>query len=151
MKRYAFLPLALLLCAGLPALTGCNSVTPDALSYSDVKELTKTDIRVGQGEVATAGRRVSVHFTGWLYDDTVLPSHYGQKFDSTLTRGKPYEFVLGTGQVIKGWDIGLEGMKVGGQRTLIVPSALAYGPKGYGKVIPPNTALVFYVELEAVH
>jgi FKBP-type peptidyl-prolyl cis-trans isomerase len=150
MKRYAFLPLALLLCAALPALTGCNSVT-DTLASDNVKELVKTDLRVGRGDVATAGKRVSVHYTGWLYDESSLPNHYGQKFDSSLTRGKPYEFVLGVGQVIKGWDMGLEGMKVGGQRTLIVPAALAYGAKGYKNVIPPNTALVFYVELEAVH
>ena len=149
MKRYAFLPLSLLLCAGLPALTACNSVSTDAVETSNIKELVKTDIRVGQGDVATAGKRVTVNYTGWLYDETALPNHYGKKFDSSLDRGRAYEFVLGKGQVIRGWDMGVEGMKVGGQRTLIIPAALAYGPRG-NSAIPPNSVLIFYVEVEAV-
>lgn len=148
MKRYIFLPLALLLCVILTAVMGCNSISPD--SSSNVTELIKTDLKEGLGEMATAGKHVTVHFTGWLYEESALPDHRGDKFDSTFTRGKPYEFMLGTGQVIKGWDIGLEGMKVGGQRTLIVPASLAYGPRGYKNVIPPNTALVFYIELHGV-
>ena len=97
---------------------------------------------VGTGEEATAGKRVSVHYTGTFED--------GRTFDSSVPRGEPFEFKLGAGQVIKGWDQGVAGMKVGGKRRLVIPSDLAYGSRGAGGVIPPNATLVFEVELLGV-
>ena len=106
----------------------------------------KTDIKLGEGAQASAGRNVYVHYTGWLYDEAA-PENKGRKFDSSRDRGQPFDFPLGAGHVIKGWDQGVEGMKVGGQRTLIIPAHLGYGARGAGGVIPPNATLVFDVEL----
>jgi FKBP-type peptidyl-prolyl cis-trans isomerase FkpA len=104
--------------------------------------LTVEDLVVGEGAEAAAGQKVSVHYTGWLTD--------GKKFDSSKDRGEAFVFPLGRGQVIKGWDEGVQGMKVGGKRKLTIPSALAYGSRGAGGVIPPNATLVFEVELLGV-
>ena len=101
------------------------------------------ELSLGTGATAVAGKKVSVHYTGWLTD--------GTKFDSSKDRGNPFIFPLGKGHVIKGWDEGVAGMKVGGKRKLIVPSALGYGSRGAGGVIPPNATLVFEVELLAVN
>lgn len=109
-------------------------------------ELIKTDVKLGEGTLAAAGMEVAVHYTGWLYDEGAA-NHHGTEFDSSRDRGQPFFFPLGGGQVIKGWDLGVEGMKVGGQRTLIIPASLAYGQRGAGGVIPPNATLVFDVEL----
>lgn len=98
---------------------------------------------VGTGEVAKSGDRVSVNYTGWLTD--------GTKFDSSFDRNQPFAFALGAGQVIKGWDQGVEGMKVGGKRKLTIPPELGYGSQGAGGVIPPNATLVFEVELLKVN
>jgi len=112
-------------------------------------ELIKTDNKLGEGAEATAGHSVSVHYTGWLYDEAA-PDHKGRKFDSSRDRNEPFEFPLGAGHVIKGWDQGVAGMKVGGQRTLAIPAHLGYGARGAGGVIPPNAMLVFDVELLVV-
>jgi len=97
------------------------------------------EVERGFGEVARAGKTVSVHYTGYLKD--------GTKFDSSLDRGEPFTFALGAGKVIRGWDEGLVGMKVGGRRKLVIPPELAYGSRGAGRLIPPNATLVFDVEL----
>src|SRR3982751_108883 len=112
-------------------------------------DLQKIDVKQGTGQEATAGKAVVVHYTGWLYD-TSRPDSHGAKFDSSRDRGVPFGFVLGAGRVIKGWDEGVAGMKVGGQRTLVIPARLAYGERGAGGVIPPNATLIFDVELVEV-
>ncbi len=100
------------------------------------------ELAVGDGDVATAGQQVKVHYTGWLTD--------GKKFDSSKDRDDPFVFPLGAGRVIKGWDEGVQGMKVGGKRKLTIPPGLGYGSRGAGGVIPPNATLVFEVELLGV-
>ncbi|MCX4164072.1 MULTISPECIES: FKBP-type peptidyl-prolyl cis-trans isomerase [Paraburkholderia] len=110
------------------------TTTESGLKYEDLTE--------GSGAEAVAGKTVSVHYTGWLTD--------GQKFDSSKDRNDPFDFVLGGGMVIKGWDEGVQGMKVGGVRRLTIPPQLGYGPRGAGGVIPPNATLVFEVELLGV-
>jgi FKBP-type peptidyl-prolyl cis-trans isomerase len=97
----------------------------------------------GKGATATAGKDVTVHYTGWLWKDGAK----GAKFDSSKDRNDPFGFSLGAGQVIKGWDEGVQGMKIGGKRTLIIPPQLGYGARGAGGVIPPNATLLFEVEL----
>ncbi len=112
----------------------------------EVAPLVKTDTRVGTGKQAVAGSKVYVHYTGWLYTgDAKRPR--GRKFDSSIDRGEPLSFILGSGRVIKGWDQGLDGMKVGGKRTLIIPSHMAYGERGAGTVIKPGADLIFDVQL----
>ena len=101
------------------------------------------DITPGTGDEAKAGQNVSVHYTGWLYNDGVQ----GAKFDSSRDRNSPFDFSLGAGMVIKGWDEGVQGMKIGGHRTLVIPASLGYGARGAGGVIPPNATLKFDVEL----
>ena len=107
--------------------------------------LVKTDTVVGAGKEAVTGATVQVNYTGWLYDPKAANMH-GAQFDSSIGRG-PFSFPLGAGRVIKGWDQGVVGMKVGGKRTLVIPSDLAYGQRGAGGVIPPGASLVFDVEL----
>jgi peptidylprolyl isomerase len=109
--------------------------TPSGLQYDDIAE--------GSGAEAKSGQKVSVHYTGTLAD--------GKKFDSSRDRGKPFQFTLGVGQVIKGWDEGVAGMKVGGQRKLTIPPELGYGSRGAGGAIPPNATLIFDVELVEIH
>lgn len=109
--------------------------TGSGLEYEVIKE--------GAGESPKAGKKVSVHYTGWLDKNGEL----GTKFDSSVDRGHPFEFTIGVGQVIKGWDEGVLDMKVGEKRRLIIPAALGYGSRGAGRVIPPNATLIFDVEL----
>ena len=108
-----------------------------------------TDTTVGSGAEATPGQQVTVHYTGWLYDDSKADKK-GAKFDSSRDRNEPFEFSLGAGQVIRGWDEGVKGMKVGGTRTLTIPPDMGYGARGAGGVIPPNATLLFEVELLGV-
>ncbi|MEJ6022506.1 FKBP-type peptidyl-prolyl cis-trans isomerase [Ramlibacter sp. PS4R-6] len=114
------------------------TTTPSGLQYDDQQ--------LGSGPEATAGKNVRVHYTGWLYENGVQ----GAKFDSSRDRNDPFEFALGAGMVIRGWDEGVAGMKVGGKRTLVIPPQLGYGARGAGGVIPPNATLKFDVELLAV-
>ena len=117
------------------------TTTSSGLQYEDTVP--------GTGAEATAGNQVRVHYTGWLYDPTAKNSR-GKKFDSSKDRGDPFSFGLGGGQVIRGWDEGVQGMKVGGTRVLTIPAELGYGARGAGGVIPPNAMLVFEVDLLAV-
>ena len=111
-----------------------ETTTASGLVYEDIKE--------GEGDVAVAGKHVYVHYTGWLTD--------GTKFDSSKDRNDPFDFPLGAGRVIRGWDEGVQGMKIGGVRKLTIPAQLGYGARGAGGVIPPNATLVFEVELLGV-
>ncbi len=149
-KRTTYFSLALLLMAGIFSTTACSEQAAPKMETGNMTELIKTDVKLGTGDVATAGRNVSVHYTGWLYD-AAAPDHHGRKFDSSRDRNEPFEFPLGAGRVIAGWDQGVAGMKVGGQRTLVIPASMGYGARGAGGVIPPNAALVFDVELLGVH
>ncbi len=153
MARLASIPLALLLSAGmLSAAWGDDQAPAQSLAYahsSRAAKLVKTDTKVGKGAEAKPGHQVTVHYTGWLYD-AKAPDHKGTKFDSSLDHGQPFTFPLGAGEVIKGWDQGVAGMKVGQLRKLTIPPELAYGARGFPPVIPPNSTLVFEVELLAM-
>ncbi|MGO8997511.1 MAG: FKBP-type peptidyl-prolyl cis-trans isomerase [Polyangiaceae bacterium] len=116
-----------------------SAATPPAPPSDPNAKLVSTDLVVGKGAVAKTGDTVSVHYVGTLLD--------GKEFDSSRKRGQPFVFTLGKGQVIRGWDQGVVGMKIGGKRKLVIPPALAYGDHGMGKVIPPNSTLNFEVEL----
>ncbi len=115
-----------------------SSTTPSGLVIEDTV--------AGSGDTAASGKRVTVHYTGWLSEKGAK----GRKFDSSRDRGDPFVFPLGRGQVIKGWDEGVAGMKVGGKRQLTIPPQLGYGARGAGGVIPPNSTLIFEVELLGV-
>ena len=132
---------------GLSLVVFALTLTSYANAASET--LTKIDVRIGKGEDAVAGKTVNVHYTGWLFDKTA-PNNKGEKFDSSRDRPGHFTFPLGAGRVIKGWDEGVKGMKVGGQRTLIIPSSMGYGSRGAGGVIPPNAKLIFDVELMGV-
>jgi FKBP-type peptidyl-prolyl cis-trans isomerase FkpA len=111
-----------------------------------ITELIKNDIKLGEGREAEKGLSVTVHYTGWLHDAEEKDGK-GKKFDSSLDRQEPFKFILGVGQVIKGWDEGVNGMKIGGQRLISVPSDMGYGSRGAGGAIPPNADLIFDVKL----
>ena len=128
-----------------------DDIPPNATLVFEVKLLNVirteiVDTRLGDGAQAHPGQHVTVHYTGWLYNKTA-PDNKGIKFDSSLDRMQPFDFPLGAGHVIKGWDAGVAGMKEGGQRTLIIPPEMGYGRRGAGGVIPPNAKLIFEVEL----
>jgi len=142
--------LALLLAAGIFSTTACSKQDAPKTETGNMTQLIKTDVKLGTGDLATPGKNVTVQYTGWLYD-AAAPDHRGKKFDSSRDRNEPFEFSLGAGQVIQGWDQGVAGMQVGGERTLIIPPNLGYGSRGAGGVIPPNATLVFDVELLGVH
>lgn len=130
------------------ALVACGSWACSESTTSPIKTLQKIDVVTGTGAEAVSGKSISVHYTGWLYDENTADNH-GRKIDSSRDRGSPFPFVLGTGAVIEGWDQGVVGMKVGGKRTLIIPPELAYGRAGNGPV-PGNAALIFDIELLSV-
>jgi FKBP-type peptidyl-prolyl cis-trans isomerase FkpA len=143
--------LALGVAGALAQGTATPVPAPDASPNSSklsatVIDLQKIDSKQGTGAEAQPGKPVIVHYTGWLYD-SAAPETKGAKFDSSRDRGVPFGFVLGSGKVIKGWDQGVVGMKVGGQRRLVIPPQLGYGERGAGGVIPPNATLIFDVEL----
>ena len=150
-KHTMYFSLALLLTAGIFSTTACSeqAAPTKPMETGNMTELIKTDVKLGTGDVATAGKNVSVHYTGWLYDPAAM-DHHGKKFDSSRDRNEPFEFPLGGGRVIQGWDVGVEGMKIGGQRTLVIPASMGYGARGAGGAIPPNATLVFDVELLGV-
>jgi len=138
------------LCFGLLIAIGCGkkgdgdkSAAPSD-TVTTASGLKYVDIRLGDGESPSVGQNVEVHYTGWLLEN-------GNKFDSSRDRDKPFTFPIGVGRVIKGWDEGVMSMKVGGQRHLIIPPELGYGPRGAGSIIPPDSWLVFDVELLKVH
>ena len=154
------LSLALLLAAGAalaqttPATAPATTVEPVSVTAPPAQmaaaedQLSVTDNVIGKGAEAQVGTTVSVHYTGWLFKPLATKQH-GRQFDSSRERGEPIEFVLGAGNVIKGWDQGLQGMRVGGKRTLIIPARLAYGGRALPG-IPANSALIFDVELVKV-
>lgn len=171
MKKWFVLLAALTLTLGVGCSKGCSSEKSDTTaaqpetsatsgesapaaaqpaaatgSTAGASKLTVTDAHVGDGAEAKAGQTVEVHYTGWLYD-AGQPENKGQKFDSSVDRGETFKFQLGAGRVIRGWDEGVQGMKVKGKRTLVIPPDMGYGAQGAGGVIPPNATLIFDVEL----
>ena len=140
-----FLRTAALAVTGVVALAACGAPELPPATVG-VDQLQVTDLAVGNGAEAVAGKHVTVHYSGWLYDP-VQPDAKGKPFDSSRDAGRPFTFALGAGQVIAGWDQGVQGMKVGGQRRLVIPHSLAYGESGAGGVIPSRASLVFDVEL----
>lgn len=132
--------LALAFALGAFAMVASAPATAEETTASGLKII---DTEVGTGASPTTGQTCVMHYTGWLYENGQKTT----KFDSSVDRGQPFEFPIGTGRVIKGWDEGVATMKVGGKRTLIIPPDLGYGASGAGGVIPPNATLIFDVEL----
>ena len=140
MKTRIWLPILLAVaCCGVAAAQDKDKDKKKEKIVKTDSGLQYVDLKVGDGAEAKKGDRVEVHYTGWLKD--------GKKFDSSVDRGEPFEFPLGAGKVIKGWDEGIIGMKVGGKRTLVIAPSKGYGARGAGGVIPPNATLLFDVEL----
>ena len=129
--------------------TPAKTASPAAAAMGAPTALKAIDRKVGTGALAASGDPVAVHYTGYLYDATA-PDNKGKQFDSSVDRKVPFGFIVGAGRVIKGWDEGVPGMKVGGQRTLIIPPDKGYGERGAGGAIPPNATLLFDVELMSV-
>lgn len=136
-------------CAAEPTGPASSSTATTPMPDSGITSLQITDLSTGSGAEARQGQTVSVHYTGWLYNGSAADKR-GTKFDSSVDRGQPFDFGLGQGQVIPGWDEGVKGMKVGGRRVLTIPPAMGYGRQGAGGVIPPNATLIFEVELLGV-
>lgn len=142
MLRSRFFLAAALLVLGAFGLSSAHA--------DDVATLKITDLKVGTGSTARDASEVRINYVGFLYD-AKAPDHHGAKFDSSYADGQPIDFTVGADQVVAGMDSGVKGMRVGGKRELIIPSSLGYGHRGAGNDIPPNTALVFDVELLEVH
>ena len=149
--KSSFIYAAISACIALGPLnvSAQTSMPPGPNSGASAVEFQKIDNVVGTGAEAKSGMAVTVHYTGWLYEPNAM-NHKGRKFDSSLDRGQPFNSPLGAGRVIRGWDEGVAGMKVGGKRTLVIPAQMGYGPNGAGNVIPPNAVLLFDVELLGV-
>jgi FKBP-type peptidyl-prolyl cis-trans isomerase FkpA len=130
-------------------IAACSGGKPGAAPTGGVNSMQSLEIKPGTGEAITAGKIAVVQYTGWLYEATAKDNK-GKEFDSSRNSGRPFRFPVGTGQVIKGWDQGVVGMKVGESRRLIIPAELAYGDSGAGGVIPPGATLVFDVDLVAI-
>lgn len=139
-------PVRILFAAVLGAVLVAGCADPGPPPGGSVAELERIDTGQGEGEVAQAGDEVTVHYSGWVYDERE-PDLRGEPFDSSRERNEPFTFPLGAGRVIAGWDEGVAGMRVGGRRELRIPAEMAYGRRGAGGVIPPNASLVFDVEL----
>jgi FKBP-type peptidyl-prolyl cis-trans isomerase FkpA len=133
----------------LAGLIAACSGKPSAVPTSGVNSMQSVELKAGAGEVATAGKIAVVQYTGWLYEASAKDNK-GKQFDSSRASGQPFRFPVGAGQVIKGWDQGVVGMKVGASRRLIIPADLAYGDSGAGGVIPPGATLVFDIDLVAI-
>jgi FKBP-type peptidyl-prolyl cis-trans isomerase len=144
LTRFACAALALIIVPAVMPVKYSAAATNQVIEMPD--GLKYTDTKTGDGATAAAGNKVSVHYTGWLFNNGAK----GTKFDSSVDRGQPFQFTLGAHQVIRGWDEGVAGMKVGGKRTLIIPPELGYGARGAGGVIPANATLMFDVELLGV-
>jgi FKBP-type peptidyl-prolyl cis-trans isomerase len=129
-----------------PAAGSAASNPPTATTGTQTMALQSTDLTPGTGAQIQAGQTALVHYTGWLFD-AGAPENKGKKFDSSVDRNEPFEFPVGSGMVIKGWDQGVVGMQVGGKRRLVIPPEMGYGARGAGGVIPPGATLVFDVEL----
>lgn len=139
-------PVRFLAAALLAAALVAGCADPGPPPGGTVAELARIDVAQGEGDIAQAGDEVTVHYTGWIYDERE-PDLRGEQFDSSRERGEPFTFPLGAGRVIPGWDEGVTGMRVGGRRELRIPAEMAYGRRGAGGAIPPNASLVFDVEL----
>jgi len=147
----AFLGL-LAACSGKPAAPAAGpgaSQSAGVTQLAKVSQLEIVELQPGSGAAITAGQKAVVEYTGWLYE-TSAADHKGKEFDSSKNGGQPFRFIVGAGQVIKGWDQGLLGMKVGGKRRLTIPAELGYGDIGAGNVIPPGATLIFDVDLTAI-
>jgi FKBP-type peptidyl-prolyl cis-trans isomerase FkpA len=138
----ALTPLTCLLMLCTPAC----STSPPPPGQSEIKTLESVDEKVGDGAEATWGKEVLVHYTGWIYDQSRRENR-GREFDSSRDRNEPQAFTIGKAEVIKGWEEGVNGMKVGGRRVLTIPPDMAYGREGFGELIPPNATLIFDIEL----
>jgi FKBP-type peptidyl-prolyl cis-trans isomerase FkpA len=130
-------------------LSACSGKAAGPAPAATVNTLESEDLKVGAGAPIAAGQQAVVQYTGWLYEASAADKK-GKEFDSSANSGQPFRFVIGGGQVIKGWDQGVAGMKVGGRRRLIIPADLAYGTEGAGGVIPPGATLVFEVSLVGI-
>ncbi|MBX3695687.1 MAG: FKBP-type peptidyl-prolyl cis-trans isomerase [Steroidobacteraceae bacterium] len=131
-------------------LVACSAAdTPAQTTEESTVSVTITDLKEGEGPAVAAGQAAVVHYTGWLYA-AGAPDNKGRKFDSSLDRGQPFVFRIGAGEVIRGWDEGVAGMKIGGERRLVIPPELGYGSRGAGGVIPPGATLVFDVQLVGI-
>ncbi len=134
----------------IPLITACQpqegTGMPENADGAQITGLQITDVIDGDGLTAEAGQEVVVHYTGWLYDPE-QPENKGEKFDSSVDRGDPFSFPLGAGRVMRGWDEGFAGMRIGGKRVLVIPPDMGYGARGAGGVIPPHATLMFEVEL----
>lgn len=131
------------------AIVALPALAEEEPGHFMIESMKVIELQAGEGEAVARGQTAVVHYTGWLFDRQA-EDNKGRKFDSSVDRGDPFKFPVGGGRVIRGWDLGVEGMKVGEKRRLIIPSDLGYGMRGAGDVIPPGATLVFDVELLGV-